>query len=149
MEQIRSYTELAKLQTFRERFDYLKLDGFVGVETFGFDRYLNQSFYQSDEWKHARQEVILRDNGCDLGIEGYEICDFRDKRGILRKPKIYIHHMLPILKEQILDRDPIIYNPEFLITTTLKTHNAIHYGDESQIFTGFDERTKNDTCPWK
>lgn len=135
---IRTYTELSKLRTFRERYEYLRLSGEVGKETFGFDRYLNQIFYKSKEWEQIRNTVIIRDNGCDLGIDGYEI------RG-----KILIHHMNPITAEDIVKRNDILLNPEYLITTVLSTHNAIHYGDESLLALQPTERTMYDTCPWK
>jgi hypothetical protein len=135
---IRRYSELKELKTFKERFDYLKLDGVIGKETFGFDRYLNQIFYRSPEWKHIRQHVILRDQGCDLGVEGYEIYD-----------KIIIHHMNPVSADDIVNRADILLNPEYLISTVLNTHNAIHYSDESILSLLPIERTKNDTCPWK
>lgn len=136
---IRSYTELSKLKTFEERFDYLKLDGKVGRETFGFDRIFNQRFYTSTEWKKIKDEVILRDNGCDLGVPGHEI------RGNL----IFVHHMNPVLLEDIEKRTEILLNPEYLITTIHRTHNAIHYGDKSSLIIAPVARTKNDTCPWK
>ena len=135
---IRRYSELAQLKTFKERYDYLKLSGAVGVDTFGFDRYLNQIFYNSPEWKKIRDLVIIRDNGCDLGIEGFDI-----------HGKIYIHHMNPITKEDVLGRNDILLNPDYLITTTMQTHNAIHYGDENQLLLMPQERTAYDTCPWK
>lgn len=135
---IRTYTELSKLQTFKERYQYLQLNGSVGLDTFGYDRYLNQNFYRSREWKSIRDQVIIRDNGCDLGIEGYEI-----------QGRIYIHHMNPILITDIRDRTDFLLNPEYLITTTHDTHNAIHYGDESLLILPPVERTANDTCPWK
>lgn len=138
MMSIRTYSELVTLPTFKERFRYLKLDGSVGAETFGFDRYLNQLFYRSQEWKRIRDQVIVRDNGCDLGVEGYEIYG-----------RIYIHHMNPILKHDLLNRTEILLNPEYLIATTHLTHNAIHYGDENLLVTAPIERTKNDTCPWR
>lgn len=138
MSTIRTYSELSKLKTFRERYEYLRLNGKVGEETFGFDRYLNQIFYKSDEWKVIRDFVIVRDNGCDLGVEGYDI-----------HGKILIHHMNPILVEDILKRSDFLLNPEYLITTVLSTHNAIHYGDDSLLITLPVERAKNDTCPWK
>lgn len=136
---IRTYSELIKLSTFEERFQYLKLDGTVGASTFGFDRYLNQVFYRSPEWKKLRNEIILRDNGCDLGMEGYEI----------HGQPIIIHHMNPITAEEIEHRDSTIFDPEFLITTVLNTHNAIHYGDESLLPKKPVMRTPNDTCPWR
>ena len=135
---IRTYSQLKQLQTFEERYDYLKLGGVVGEDTFGFDRYLNQNFYRSREWKHVRDEVIMRDNGCDLGIDGYEI------RG-----KILIHHMNPITSEDIHRVSEYLLNPEYLICVAHRTHNAIHYGDESLIVTSPIERTQNDTCPWR
>ena len=135
---IRTYSELIKLPTFEERFQYLKLDGDVGVETFGFDRYLNQAFYSSDEWKSIRNQVIIRDNGCDLGIEGREIYK-----------RIIIHHMNPITKEDLLYRTEYLLNPEYMICTMKNTHNAIHYGDENLLFKEPVERKPNDTCPWR
>lgn len=135
----RRYSELIKLPTFEERFQYLKLDGTVGASTFGFDRYLNQVFYRSLEWKKLRNEIILRDNACDLAMEGYEI----------HGRSIIIHHMNPITAEEIEHRDSTIFDPEFLITTVLTTHNAIHYGDESLLPKKPVMRTPNDTCPWR
>lgn len=135
---IRTYSELITLPTFKERFEYLKLSGSVGRETFGFDRYMNQQFYKSLEWRSIRNQVILRDNGCDLGIEDYQIFG-----------KILIHHMNPISQRDLETRSEMLMNPEYLISTTHNTHNAIHYGDESQLMLGPTFRTKNDTCPWK
>lgn len=136
---IRTYSELIKLPTFKERFNYLKLDGNVGIETFGFNRYLNQSLYgKSQEWKRTRNGIILRDNGCDLGIPDRQIFG-----------RIIIHHMNPLTEEDLLNRNPDIFNPEFLIATTIDTHNAIHYGDDSFIFEGPIIRTQNDTIPWR
>ena len=134
----RTYSELIKLATFEERYRYLQLGGSVGLDTFGFDRYLNQSFYKSKEWKSIRDYVIVRDNGCDLGVDGYEI-----------HARIYIHHMNPILPKDIIDQTEYLLDPEYLICTTHNTHNAIHYGDESLLVTGPIVRTPNDTCPWK
>ena len=136
---IRTYDELSKLKTFEDRFEYLKLDGQVGKDTFGFDRIFNQQFYRSREWKACRDFVIIRDNGCDLGIDGYEISS----------QNVIIHHMNPISLEDIEKRTDILLNPEYLITTTHKTHNAIHYGDKDLLATGPIERSKNDTCPWR
>ena len=135
---IRTYSEMMTLDTFEERFRYLKLDGVVGRETFGYDRYLNQILYSSDEWKRCRREIILRDNGCDLGCEGYDI-----------HSRILIHHINPITVDDVLNRNPIVFDPENLICTTHNTHNAIHYSDENQLVTGPIKRSKNDTCPWK
>lgn len=136
---LRTYTELSKLKTFEERFKYLQLsDGRVGADTFGYDRYLNQQFYKTREWKRLRDQLIVRDNGCDLGIEGYEIYG-----------RIIIHHMNPITKDDVINQTDYLTNPDYLICTTHNTHNAIHYGDESLLITTPIERTKNDTCPWK
>lgn len=138
MTTIRTYSELITLPTFEERYKYLQLNGIVGEETFGFDRYLNQNFYRSEEWKKIRDQVIVRDNGCDLGVEGYEI-----------HGKIYIHHMNPITVEDLRQMTDYLLNPEYLIATTHTTHNAIHYGDESLLVTAPVERTPYDTCPWR
>ena len=135
---IRTYSELITLPTFEERFKYLQLNGQVGKDTFGFDRYINQNFYRSLEWKRVRDKVILRDNGCDLGVEGYEI-----------HGRILIHHMNPITIRDIESMSEYLLNPEYLISTVHNTHNAIHYGDESLLITAPIERRKNDTCPWK
>lgn len=135
---IRSYSELITIPTFEERFRYLKLDGRVSEETFGFDRYLNQIFYKSNEWLRVRDLVIVRDNGCDLGIEGREIYG-----------RILIHHMNPITIDDITRRSKYLLDPEYLITTVKNTHDAIHYGDESLLIKGPIERSKYDTCPWK
>ena len=135
---IRTYSELIKLKTFKDRFEYLKMDGIVGEETFGFDRYMNQIFYKSREWTSVRRSVIIRDNGCDLGVEGYEI-----------HGKILIHHMNPINLSDIVHKTDELLNPDYLITTVLSTHNAIHYGDASLLPVLPIERRANDTCPWK
>lgn len=135
---IRTYTELSKLKTFKERYEYLKIGGKVGEDTFGFDRYLNQVFYKTPEWRSARDAVIVRDCGCDLGVEGHDI-----------HGKIIVHHMNPITMEDIVKRSDFLINPEYLITTVHSTHNAIHYGDESLLPIVPVERTKGDTCPWK
>lgn len=138
----RTYTELSTLPTFEERFKYLRLDGSIGVETFGFDRVFNQKFYSSREWKRVRDIVITRDNACDLGVPGHEI--------LSGKQKILIHHLNPISLKDIEIGSNFLLNPEYLITTILSTHNAIHYGDDRLLErAGFVERTKNDTCPWK
>lgn len=136
---IRTYSEMIQFKTFSERFRYLKLQGQVGSETFGYDRYLNQVFYRSPEWKRIRNLVIIRDNGCDLGVEGYDIYD-----------KIIIHHMNPILLSDIQDRNPDILDPEFLVCVSHETHNGLHYGDEQLLRSNeFAIRTEFDTCPWK
>lgn len=139
IENIRTYSELITLPKFEERYEYLKLNGVVGEETFGFNRYLNQEFYQRDkEWLRIRDYVIIRDQGCDLGIEGREI------RG-----KIIVHHMNPITKDDLLKRTEFLLNPEYLICTLKSTHDAIHYGDENLLMKGPVERKANDTCPWR
>lgn len=135
---IKTYTELSRLPTFEERYRYLRLRGAVGQDTFGFDRYLNQIFYRSRRWKAVRDHVIVRDNGCDLGVEGYVI-----------HGRIIIHHMNPITLKDIETESEFLMDPEFLITTVHNTHNAIHYGDESMLITAPIERSRNDTCPWK
>lgn len=134
---MKTYSELKELKTFLERFDYLKLEGEVAKETFGYDRVLNQSLYSSKEWKDVRKRVIMRDLGCDLGIEGYEIND-----------RPIIHHMNPISKEDIINRNPDIFNDEFLITVTHNTHNALHYGDFNLVDKDPIERKPNDTRLW-
>lgn len=136
----RSYSELLCLKTRKERFEYLKLNGRVGEETFGWDRYLNQILYKDPRWISTRDKVIIRDLGCDLGLEGYDIPE-----GV----RIYIHHMNPITKEDLLYRFDDVINPEYLITTIKITHDAIHYGTEDPLSSYIVLRTKNDTCPWK
>ena len=135
---IKTYSELSKLTTFEERYRYLRLGGRVGEETFGFDRWINQMFYKDPGWLKIRDEVIIRDNGCDLGIEGREIYS-----------RIIVHHMNPITKADILDRSEFLLNPEYLICTVKNTHDAIHYGDENLLITLPMERNVNDTCPWR
>ena len=135
---IRTYSELILLPTFEERFKYLQLNGRVGDDTFGFDRYINQNFYKSADWKRIRDQIIIRDNGCDLALEGYEIYG-----------RILIHHMNPITAKDIGLNTEYLMNPEYLICVTHNTHNAIHYGDEKLLMKGPVSRTKNDTCPWK
>jgi hypothetical protein len=136
---IRTYSELIKFPTLEERYNYLRIGGKVGEETFGFDRFINQYFYQRcSEWKEIRNHVIIRDNGCDLGIEDYEI-----------KGLILVHHMNPIRLEDIERKTDFLLNPEFLISTSLNTHNAIHYGDASRLPRPLVERRPFDTCPWR
>lgn len=135
---IKTYSELIQYPTFEDRFKYLQLKGRVGKDTFGFDRYINQRFYRSIEWKRIRDQVILRDNGCDLGILGHEIYE-----------RVIIHHMNPISAKDISDATDYLLNPEYLICVSHLTHNAIHYGDESILVTTPIERRKNDTCPWR
>lgn len=136
---IRTYSELIKLPTFKERFEYLKLGGVIGEETFGFDRYLNQVFYKSREWKKLRNDIIIRDNGCDLAMPDREIID----------QTILIHHMNPLTKEDILNMTEFVLNPEYLICTILNTHNAIHYGNSNLLYQEPIIRYKNDMCPWR
>lgn len=138
MRDIRTYSELVTFPTFKERYKYLKLAGNVGEDTFGFDRYLNQAFYKSKEWLDIRNYVIVRDHGCNLGLDGYEI-----------HGRILIHHMNPITKADILQRSEFLLDPEYLITTVKRTHDAIHYGDDSLLMDAPVERTRNDTCPWR
>lgn len=135
---MRTYSELIKYPTFEDRFNYLKLNGVVGEDTFGFDRWLNQRFYNSKEWQNIRDFVIIRDGGCDLAMDGYEI------RG-----KLYVHHMNPIEQTDIIHSTDILIDPEYLICVSHNTHNAIHYGDISLLVTDPVERRPNDTCPWK
>lgn len=138
MKKTKSYSEMIKLPTFQERFRYLKLSGQVGKDTFGFDRIFNQMFYTSPEWRSVRNQVIIRDNGCDLGVDG------RDIQG-----RVIIHHINPITMEDIECKSEKLLDPENLICTTHNTHNAIHYGDESILITEPLERSINDTCPWR
>jgi len=136
----RTYSELITLPTFRERYEYLKLlDGKIGAETFGQSRYINQAFYRSPEWKSLRTKIIVRDLGCDLGLEGYEIMKHA-----------YIHHIVPVTRDQLINRDPIAWNPENLITVSFETHNAIHFGTRPPLGAIEPiERKPNDTCPWR
>lgn len=135
---IRTYSELSAIQTYEGRFDYLKLSGKVGAETFGRDRFLNQMLYSSSKWKSLRDKVIIRDNGFDMGLEGYEIAG-----------KILIHHMNPITIEDIMSESAYVFNPEFLISVAYNTHNAIHYGDKSLLVpSSFVERKPGDTKLW-
>lgn len=136
---IRTYSELMSIPTFMERFEYLRLNSRVGGETFGYDRYLNQRFYQSYEWRSIRNKIILRDNGCDLGIPGREITG----------SKIFIHHMNPLDLDDILEHSEYLANPEYLITVSFSTHNALHYGTKDLLIPDYIGRSPNDTCPWK
>lgn len=134
----KTYNELKRLKTFEERYEYLKIGGKVGEDTFGFDRYLNQVFYKSKEWQSARNYVITRDNGCDLGIPGHDIHGY-----------ILVHHMNPITKEDVLNRSPKLFDPNNLICTSKRTHDGIHYGTDELPYEVPVERSRNDTCPWK
>lgn len=135
---IKTYSEVILLPTFVERYRYLKIGGMVGEETFGYDRYLNQTLYRSSEWKRFRRDMILRDRGFDLAHDDYEIVG-----------KILVHHIDPITPRDVIRRDPKIFDPENVICVSLATHNAIHYGDESLLMLDPIVRTKNDTCPWR
>lgn len=135
---IRTYSELITIPTFEERFEYLQLKGSVGKDTFGYDRYLNQILYRSPEWKRLRNQIIIRDGGCDLACEGYDIYS-----------KVLIHHLNPITVEDVLARSRKVFDPNNLICVSHNTHNAIHYGDVDLLVTGPIIRTKNDTCPWR
>jgi hypothetical protein len=134
---IKSYSELRRIDTFEERYHYLALRGVVGDSTFGFDRYINQQFYTSRQWRQLRHHIIARDNGCDLGVEGYEI-----------HARLIIHHMNPLTANEIAQGDDDILDPEFLITTTHRTHNAIHYGDERLLPKLHVDRSHGDTKLW-
>lgn len=134
----KTYSELIKIPTFEDRFKYLSLSGKVGEATFGGHRYLNQMLYKMDEWKSTRREVILRDNGSDLGHEDHPITG-----------SIYIHHINPITIDDILEQRPCVFDLENLISTSFRTHNGIHYGNEEVLPKGLVVRTKNDTCPWR
>lgn len=134
----KSYLEMSEFQTFEERLEYLMLDGKVGEDTFGFDRYLNQALYRSKEWRSLREKIIIRDNGCDLGVEGYEIND-----------RILIHHINPITQQDILERDACIFDPNNLVSVSKRTHDAIHYSSSLIVTNKPKIRTVNDTCPWK
>lgn len=135
---IKTYSELITIPTFEERFEYLQLKGSVGKDTFGYDRYLNQVLYRSPEWKRLRNQIIIRDGGCDLACEGYAIYG-----------KVLIHHLNPITVEDVLARSRKVFDPDNLVCVTHNTHNAIHYGDAELLITGPIIRTKNDTCPWR
>lgn len=135
----KSYSEMITMSEFDDRFRYAKLDGQVGMDTFGFDRYLNQQFYRSKEWKRLRDQIIIRDNGCDLGVPGHEISG-----------KIYIHHLNPLSPEDITESTKKLFDPDNLVCVSAETHNAIHYGDESILEKNkIVERSPGDTCPWK
>lgn len=137
MSRVRTYRDLECIETFEERYAYLRLGGILGETTFGFDRWINQMFYRSPEWRHARSFVIARDNGCDLGVPGFEI-----------HTGLYVHHMNPLSPEDVIQGEAEILNPDFLITTSLRTHNAIHYGDSSLLPRGPVERKAGDTTLW-
>ena len=135
---IRTYHDLIQIPSFLERYEYLKIGGVVGETTFGYERYLNQMLYSSRKWKDARNRVLIRDDGCDMGLADYPIGD-----------KIYVHHMNPIAPEMVEENDPVLFEPEFLICVSYQTHNAIHYGDKSLLPQEPIQREPNDTCPWR
>ncbi len=135
---LRCYTDLIQLPTFKERYEYLRIGGIVGQDTFGFDRYLNQRFYRSPEWKQVRRDVIIRDEGRDLAMEGYEL-----------HGNIFVHHMNPISVKDINDVSDWVLNPEYLVCVSKRTHDAIHFGDAKLLTSLPDVRTPNDMCPWK
>lgn len=134
---IRRVSQLLRYDSFEDRYEYLKLSGVVGADTFGFDRHINQKFYRSTEWRRARELVMIRDNGCDLGVPGYEI-----------QSEVVVHHLNPMTADDIIHGEDWIFDPEYLVTTTPETHNAIHYGDASLLRTSFIERTPGDTKLW-
>ena len=135
---IKTYSELITIPTFEERFEYLQLKGSVGKDTFGYDRHLNQVLYRSSEWKRLRNQIIIRDCGCDLACDGYDI-----------HSKVLIHHLNPITVEDVIARSRKVFDPDNLVCVSHNTHNAIHYGDVDLLVTGPIIRTKNDTCPWR
>lgn len=137
MTKVRTYTELRRIASFEDRFKYLAVHSSIGVATFGFERWLNQAFYTSSVWRTCRHLVIVRDRGCDLGVEGYEVHD-----------KVIVHHMNPVTVQQVEDRDPSIFDPEFLISVSHNTHNAVHYGNEKLLAKPLVERRPNDTKLW-
>lgn len=134
----RTYSHLITLPTFRDRYEYLKLGGVVGESTFGFQRWVNQQLYHSGKWRSFKDDIVIRDDGCDLAMEGFNI-----------RESIVIHHLNPITYEDIINQNPIVFDPENVVCTRHSTHNAIHYGDESLLIVAPIERTKNDTCPWR
>lgn len=135
---IKSYSELITIPDFLERYRYLRIGGAVGKATFGYDRYLNQILYHSNEWKEFRRDIIIRDNGCDLASDGYDIFH-----------RALVHHINPITVQDVINRNPMIFDPNNVITTTHNTHQAIHYGDENLLIRAPTERTSFDTCPWR
>lgn len=138
MRNIKTYSELITLPTFIERYEYLKIGGNIGIATFGYDRYLNQILYTSDAWRTFRRDIILRDNACDLGVDGYDM-----------EYRITVHHIIPITIEDVINRSPKVFDPENVISTSHNTHMAIHYGDKDKLILAPTERRPNDTCPWR
>lgn len=148
MSTLKRYSELIRLQTFDDRFHYLQLHGTVGYDTFGFDRYLNQSFYQSREWRQFRDKIIVRDMGCDLAYPEHEITDWVIRGGKPIRPRIIIHHLNPLTKEDVLGHTDALLDPENVVCVSDRTHKAIHYGDDTILKPAFAERRPGDTCPW-
>ena len=147
---MKRYSELIRYSSFEDRFNYLKLSGRVGEDTFGFDRYLNQDFYQSSEWRRFRDSIIVRDEGCDMGLRDFPITDWIIRNGITSRPKIIIHHINPLTKDDIICHSDSLLDPENVICVSDRTHKAIHYGDlELAKPKEFVERTPFDTCPWR
>lgn len=146
---MKSYTELCQLATYEERLEYLQLHGKVGKDTFGFDRWLNQDFYQSREWRQFRDKIIARDGGCDLGCVDHPITDWVLRNGVSVRPKISIHHLNPITKEDVLRHSEKLLDPENAICVSAATHKAIHYGTGQKENLPDGDRKPGDTCPWR
>lgn len=145
---MKSYSEMLKFKTFEERFNYLKLQGRVGEETFGTDRYLNQLLYSNPEWRRLRRDIIIRDDGCDLAISDRQICP--DVSGpIPRTSNVYIHHINPLTREDVINHSPKVFDPENVVCVSFDTHQAIHYGDSNLLAKPWTPRRPNDTCPWR
>lgn len=147
--EMKSYSEMCRCGTFEERLKYLQLHGTVGKDTFGFDRYLNQDFYRSKEWRQFRDRIIVRDGGCDLGCKDHPIADITASGGKVSRARITIHHINPLTKEDILEHREALFDPENVISVSDATHKAIHYGDESALKPTYEERRPGDTCPWR
>ena len=148
---MRRYSELIRLSTFSERLDYLRIRGRVGEDTFGFDRYLNQNFYKSIEWKRFRDSIIVRDGGCDMALKDYPITDWVIRGGKPIRPRILVHHLNPLVKEDIIEHSDKLFDPENVVCVSFNTHNMIHYGGADIVIPQkeFVERTPYDTCPWR
>ena len=149
MSKRKSYTEMCRCGTFEERLAYLQLHGTVGKDTFGFDRYLNQDFYRSKEWRQFRSRIIVRDGGCDLGCKDHPIADVMTSGECIARARITIHHINPLTKEDILEHREALFDPENVISVSDATHKAIHYGDDSAPKPAYEERRPGDTCPWR
>lgn len=150
MKIIRSYSELITIPKFLDRYEYLRIGGEVGAATFGYDRYLNQILYTSDKWRRFRRDIIIRDEGRDLACEGFEIGGYYDRASDKHKPGfVIVHHINPITVQDVLDHNPMVFDPDNVVCTSRNTHNAIHYGDASLLVTAPVERSQNDMCPWR